>query len=151
MAKSWVRTAWPWVFPAAAIAASACGAESGGKKSDAELSYCDVAPILASKCERCHGDPPDHGAPFPLVTYADTQEPSPLPSDPDRTRAADMLSAVESNYMPFMGLTLDPPVSQLTCQERATLLTWLGKGAFPPPEGREDCHGVTPTLLSCPD
>ena len=134
-----------------AIVVSACGDGSGGSANHAELTYCDVAPILAEKCERCHGNPTDHGAPFPLVSYADTQEPSPLPSDSERTRAADMLSAVESNYMPFMGLPLDPPVSQLTCEERSTLLEWLRKGAFPPPEGQEDCKGVHLTLLSCAD
>ena len=119
MAKSWVRTAWPWLFLAAAMAVSACGDGASGPVTEAELTYCDIVPILAAKCERCHGNPPDHGAPFPLVTYADTQEPSPLPSDPERKRSADMLSAVESNYMPFMGLPLDPPVSPLTCQERS--------------------------------
>lgn len=150
MAKSWVRTAWPWVFSAAAIAVSACG-DGAGRTTAAELTYCDVAPILAAKCERCHGNPTDHGAPFPLVSYADTQEPSPLPNDSERTRAADMLSAVESNNMPFKSLPLDPPVSPLTCEERSTLLGWLRKGAFPPPEDREDCQGVHPTLLSCGD
>jgi uncharacterized membrane protein len=151
MAKSWVCAAWPWLFPAAAIAVSACGDDASPSATDSELTYCDVAPILAAKCARCHGDPTQHGAPFPLVTYADTQEPSPLPGDSERTRAADMLSAVESNYMPFMDSSLDPPVSQLTCEERSTLLGWLRKGAFPPPEGREDCRGVNPTLLSCGD
>jgi uncharacterized membrane protein len=126
---------------------SGCGDESGGPAG--ELTYCDVAPILAAKCARCHADPTDHGAPFPLVTYADTQEPSPLSDDSERLRAADMLIAVESNRMPFIDVPLDPPVSQLTCQERSTLLTWLRKGALPPPESREDCQGVVPTLLSC--
>ena len=66
-------------------------------------------------------------------------------------RKKDMLSAVESNYMPFMSSLLDPPVSPLTCEERSTLLGWLRKGALPPPEAREDCQGVHPTLLSCAD
>jgi uncharacterized membrane protein len=130
---------------------SACGDGSSAATSEPVLTYCDVAPILAAKCERCHANPPDHGAPFPLTSYVDTQEPSPLPDEPNRIRAEDMRKAVETNYMPFMGISLDPPVSPLTCQERATLLDWLGKGAFPPPEGREDCHGVSATLLSCPD
>jgi len=136
----------------AGIAANACGsAADSGPSAEFELTYCDVAPIIQSKCQRCHQAPPQHGAPFPLMTYDDTQVLSPRTDAPERKRAEDMLSVVETNYMPYMGLALDPPVSPLTCAERATLLDWLGKGAFPPPENHEDCHGLSPRLRACSD
>ena len=150
MLESRLRAAWVGVVVAAALLASACGDESASP-SNVALTYCDAAPILELKCQRCHQDPPESGAPFPLLTYADTQVPAPLQGDTERKRAADILSAIETNYMPFMGLPLDPPVSPLTCSERTTLLDWLRKGASPPPPGREDCHGVTPVLLPCSD
>lgn len=150
MVQSMVRSAAVGILVVAAAALGACGG-GGGSPDSATLTYCDVAPILASKCQRCHTDPPEHGAPFPLLTYADTQEPSPLPDEPGRTRASDMFHAVESDYMPYKGVDLEPPVSQLTCQEKTTLLDWLGKGGSPPPEAHEDCQGVRAKLLPCAD
>jgi hypothetical protein len=34
---------------------------------------CDVYTVLHDNCHRCHQSPPLNGAPFPLLTYADTQ------------------------------------------------------------------------------
>lgn len=151
MSESRLRAAWAGVVVAAVAAMSGCGDDSASPASNVALTYCDAAPILALKCQRCHQDPPESGAPFPLLSYADTQVPAPLAGDAERKRAADMLGAIETNYMPYMGLSLDPPVSPLTCAERTTLLNWLRKGASPPPAGQEDCHGVTPVLLPCSD
>ena len=130
-----------------------CGDDGGtGPDQQAQtLTYCDVAGIVKSKCQRCHADPPVHGAPFPLMNYDDTQQPAPVSTDPGRKRAADMLDAVETNFMPYTRLSLDPPVSPLTCEERTTLLAWLRKGGSPPPAGHEDCSNVEPTLLACSD
>lgn len=36
---------------------------------------CDVAAVLAARCQQCHRSPPCHKAPFPLLTYEDTQHP----------------------------------------------------------------------------
>lgn len=140
------------VIAGASLSLCACGgSESGPEQQAAALTYCDVAGILESKCQRCHASPPVHGAPFPLMNYDDTQQPAPVSSDPGRKRTADMLEAVESNFMPYMRLSLDPPVSPLTCEERTTLLTWLRKGASPAAPGHEDCSGVNVVLLSCAD
>lgn len=137
---------------AAGFFATACGNdESDSSEAAGALTYCDVAPILASKCQRCHQNPTAHGAPFPLLAYDDTQQPAPVSTDPGRKRSADMLDAVETDAMPYMRLTLSPPVSPLTCEEKTTLLGWLRKGSSPPPTGHEDCVGVTTTLLSCSD
>src|SRR5436305_10248870 len=34
---------------------------------------CDVARVLGTRCQGCHGKPPLYGAPMPLATWADTQ------------------------------------------------------------------------------
>jgi hypothetical protein len=39
---------------------------------------CDVFAIVHSICNKCHTNPPVFGAPFPLLTYADTQQPYPI-------------------------------------------------------------------------
>lgn len=130
----------------------ACGGSEPGPAEEAPaLSYCDVAGILETKCQRCHANPPVHGAPFPLMNFDDTQQPAPVSSDTGRKRSADMLEAVEIDFMPYTRISLDPPVSPLTCEEKTTLLTWLRKGSSPPPAGHEDCTGVNPSLLSCAD
>src|SRR5580692_10111133 len=37
---------------------------------------CDVDTVLVGHCQQCHSNPPQYGAPMPLVTYADLQAPS---------------------------------------------------------------------------
>lgn len=111
--------------------------------------FCDAAAVIEQKCVRCHSEPPAHGAPFALVGYADITAPSPSPSDPARTRADRMLAAVESGYMPYTALALDPPVEPLTCEERTTLVTWLEAGAEPPAGGDDGCASRAPVLLAC--
>jgi hypothetical protein len=44
-------------------------------------------------------------------------------------RYEQMVSAVDSEYMPPQFLKLDPPVALLTADERATLLAWCSQGA----------------------
>lgn len=79
----------------------------------------------ADKCRRCHQNPPLNGAPFPLMTWADTQ--GIYAKAPIYKR---MRNAIDTNYMPFCnGLTcandFDPPVQSLTVEEKETLLDWL--------------------------
>jgi hypothetical protein len=38
---------------------------------------CDVFAVVHSVCNKCHTNPTKNGAPFPLLTYADTQQPFP--------------------------------------------------------------------------
>ena len=35
---------------------------------------CDIFTVVHAKCNPCHQNPPKNGAPFPLLTYADTQK-----------------------------------------------------------------------------
>ncbi|HEV8548931.1 MAG TPA: hypothetical protein VGQ57_07885, partial [Polyangiaceae bacterium] len=30
--------------------------------------FCDAFAVIERKCQRCHGDPPANGAPFPLTS-----------------------------------------------------------------------------------
>src|SRR5688572_30005771 len=111
--------------------------------------FCNARAVVAVKCVRCHADPPENGAPFSLVTYADMTTPAPSSRDPERTRADRMLTAVESDFMPLTTLLLEPPVEPLSCEEKATLLAWLRAGAPLPPSGDEDCGGVESELVAC--
>jgi uncharacterized membrane protein len=101
-----------------------------------EVTWCEALAIIQRKCQRCHADPPQNDAPFPLVTYSDTQA-----THSNRPVHVRMHSAVETGFMPFVELNdtlnLDPPVEDLTAEEKATLLAWLEQGALP--VGGVDC------------
>ena len=140
------------------LAAAACGSPppetwedslAAAGHAEKKGGYCDARAVIQNKCVRCHSDPPQNAAPFALDTYASTQEPSPSRDNPDRIRADRMLRAVESGFMPYTALSLDPPVEPLTCEEKTTLLAWLRDGAPPPEGGEEACAERTPQLLEC--
>ncbi|HKQ71775.1 MAG TPA: hypothetical protein VJT73_20670 [Polyangiaceae bacterium] len=109
-----------------AFAGASCVAPEG-KVADARgdagagSTWCDVLGVLEAKCQRCHREPPDHGAPFPLMTYADTQ-----------VRKGILMSLVQSmvleevaaDRMPAAFVVLDPPVEALTIAEKNVLLGW---------------------------
>lgn len=115
---------------------------AGGNTSADALEYCDVEPIVAAKCQRCHHDPPENGAPFSLMSYGDLQGPTESP------RFSKIRHALDTEFMPPTWLQVDPPVEPLTCEEKLTLLTWLEAGA-PPSAASDDCGALEPTLLSC--
>jgi hypothetical protein len=81
---------------------------------------CEVEAVLKAKCHRCHQDPQQNGAPFPLLTWENTQVD--YFGKPIYQR---MESVVSSDFMPFTSLALNPPVEPLTADEKATLLDWL--------------------------
>jgi len=97
-----------------------------------DVDWCAVRTVLADKCQRCHSDPPAHGAPFPLVSFEDTQR-----RDSSGKPLSDRIAAaVESDYMPARFVTLKPPVVPLTAEERELLLTWCRSGT---PHSGVDC------------
>ena len=65
------------------------------------------------------------GAPFALLTYADTQVRD-SKGDPRFLRIS---RALEAQIMPPLYLKLDPPVESLTDSERVTLLDWCAEAA----------------------
>jgi hypothetical protein len=81
---------------------------------------CEIDAILEAKCRRCHTEPQQNGAPFPLLTWQDTQEEYFLTPIYKR-----MHNAVKTDFMPFVALPLEPPVEPLTPAEKAKLLEWL--------------------------
>jgi len=108
--------------------------------------FCDAFAIIEEKCVRCHGSPPAHGAPFSLDSYDATQVPS---HDGKTIRADRMGEVITSGFMPLTSLRLDPPVESLSCEEKATLLEWIDRGAPPPPETDPDCKKARPSLKEC--
>ncbi len=84
---------------------------------------CEVNTILENVCQRCHSSPPKNEAPFPLVTYVDTQV-----VVNGRPIASYMLAALEIGRMPMPPVQLDPA-------DRETLVRWLRDGAPPKPSG----------------
>lgn len=115
--------------------------QTDGGGSGLELTWCDVAPILEARCQRCHTDPPKNGAPFPLLSYEDTQE---------EERYEQVGDAVSRDFMPPLWLEVDPPVEPLSCGEKETLLAWIEQGAPPPPDDDPACFEATAVELACP-
>ena len=132
--------AWAVLIYTTALALAACSDPSANDASPpgaptstvdsgapADSEWCAVDLVLSHKCRRCHQDPPKNGAPFSLLTYADTQ----LVDGRGKPRFVRMADAVSSGYMPAQFVALDPPVEALTAEERATLLGWCEAGAPP--------------------
>lgn len=88
---------------------------------------CDVAQLLASKCQSCHRSPPS-GAPMALMTREHLL--APAPSDPSRTVAAVSVERMKSTVRPM------PPGAPASAQEIAVLEAWVTAGT---PAG--DCGG----------
>jgi uncharacterized membrane protein len=95
--------------------------------------WCDARAVLQAKCVRCHSAPPAHGAPFSLLSYADTQE----LDHSGKPRFEKMRAALDTELMPPTFLQLEPPVEQLTTDEKTTLLAWL---AGDPPTDADGCE-----------
>lgn len=103
------------------------GCSSGSSGSLARPNYCqDVRAIVLEKCVRCHSDPPQNEAPFPLTTYEAFD--GSYPGFPDVQIAERARDAVASGLMPFTGLELDPKVEALEASEKETLLLWFDSG-----------------------
>jgi hypothetical protein len=85
-----------------------------------------VRTVLAAKCQGCHTQPPLHGAPFPLVTYDDTQV---LNVTIDERRWELMEIVVGEDFMPPNDPRLNPPPEKLTADEKSQLMTWFAEGA----------------------
>ncbi len=88
---------------------------------------CPVQTVLKARCQECHQNPPAHGAPFPLETWADTRVD--YAGKPVWVRMAD---AIEAGMM--------PPASRtpLSAGDKSVLMDWLGRGA-PPAASGEPC------------
>lgn len=101
------------------------GAPSGETEPDP---WCLARSVLENNCQRCHGDPPAHGAPFSLVSFDDTQ----VLNKRGRPRFELIAEAVSGERMPPVYLTLEPEVAALDELQRASLLAWCDAGGPAP-------------------
>lgn len=108
---------------------AAAGGEALGELPD----WCAARTVLRDKCQRCHQDPTQNGAPFPLLTYADTQ----VVDRKGVPRSEKMKAALDSDYMPPTFLQLEPAVEPLQESERSALVSWLSSD---PPLDNPDCE-----------
>ena len=94
---------------------------------------CKVDDVFAAKCRRCHTLPTRHGAPLVFLTWDDTRQ--------DRMGQplfAIIGRAVRTNFMPYR-IEANPPVLQLTDEEKRIILDWVDAGA-----PREECDPNAP-------
>ena len=84
---------------------------------------CDVFKVIHGVCNRCHQDPPLVGAPFPLLTYEDTQMPFDTHGKLRYQRMREVIQPDGAPHMPFKSMTIVVP--ELTAAEFATLDAWL--------------------------
>ena len=109
------------------------GAGAVGGASGDGVPFCAALQVIRDKCQRCHGDPLQNGAPAPFLTYEDTQAQYFMTNS---KWWEIMKNAVTKDVMPALFLnsppqSLMPPVQPLTADEKATLLGWLDEGAKP--------------------
>src|SRR5687767_145939 len=87
--------------------------DSGADPNAKLVTWCEALTVLRTKCHRCHQEPPQSGAPFALLTYADTQH----ENSRKVPRWKNMESAVRADIMPATFLDeLVPPVEPLTAE-----------------------------------
>ena len=130
--------------------AGAAGA-AGAPAVTPPVTWCAAYKVLTCVCQQCHQNPPVNHAPFPLLTYDDTQVPYPFATSKKKLWQ-EMQTVVTSGYMPYMGIEdppVDPPVQPLSDERKATLLTWLAQGAHD--EGGQDCPMVCDWTKGPPD
>src|SRR5579859_3377724 len=114
----WASVVVPLSFFGASLQPLACGAKhEGAAPPDPPDIPCDAKRVLEIVCQHCHSDPPMNGAPFPLVTYEDTQA-----SFRGQTIAFQMLYVLQNGKMPLPPVTIEPA-------DRDTLIRWLQAGA----------------------
>jgi hypothetical protein len=121
-----------------ALASSAgCSGSDEDEPPDAPtgtVSWCEVRVVLGAKCQRCHIGEGLHGAPFPLVSYDDTQV---YMASLEKRRWELMENMVDQDLMPPEDPRLDPPPAKLTAGEKSVLMTWFAEGALL--VGGDDC------------
>lgn len=100
---------------------------------------CKVDDVFASKCRRCHTIPTRHGAPFVFLTWDDTRQ-----ERLGQPLYAVIGRAVRSNFMPYR-IEANPPVQQLTDEEKKIVLDWVDAGA-----PREVCDPSAPDAKKPP-
>jgi len=108
------------------VLAGVLGCGSGDEAaSRPEAIPCAPRRVLETVCQRCHGDPLQNDAPFPLRSREDVTRVRGGSPTYEKMRAQ-----VDSRRMPLAPVTLGDA-------DRETLLAWLRAGA--PPAAEETC------------
>ncbi len=118
------------------------GADADAGAIEVDVRWCQALGVLETVCQHCHQDPPINTAPFPLVSYENTQAQY---YDTELRIWEQMRLVVSIDYMPLLGV--DPTVMPLTCEQKTTLLGWLLQGATD--EGGLECTDADKTLVEC--
>ncbi|MEP7119837.1 MAG: hypothetical protein ABJE95_02960 [Byssovorax sp.] len=101
---------------------------------------CDVFKVIHSRCNPCHVDPPKVGAPFPLLTYEDTQMPFDTHGKLRYARMKEVIQPDGFPHMPYKSSFIVVP--ELTAAEFKTLDDWLAC-PMPTAEGQGcECPGM---------
>ncbi len=102
------------------------GADACPAKPQAGDFPCDVFAVIHANCNPCHQNPPLNGAPFPLLTYADTQK----PIIPGKLIFQQMYDQTRPDALPRM-----PLGGSLKPADFTTLSDWLAMCAPPVKSG----------------
>jgi hypothetical protein len=122
--KAWVGVAMSALSLHGVVGCSSDDSEPDGPTGS--VTWCQASEVLAAKCQRCHVGEGLHGAPFPLVTFEDTQ----VQSETTGTKRWQQMAAmVSADFMPPEDPRLDPPPAKLTSAEKELLMTWFDEGA----------------------
>jgi hypothetical protein len=93
---------------------------------------CAVQELLATRCQQCHSDPPQFGAPMPLLTRAHLL--AATPSDANTSAGAHSVVRMKDSTKPMP----QPPNPLATAAEIAALEAWVTAGL---PASEETCGG----------
>lgn len=103
-------------------------AHHGGSAKAGDLP-CAIDALVKARCQSCHGDPLQYGAPVPLFDVADFQAPD----------GATTIGVKAWRYMNAMGKTMPPPPNErATADEIAAFEAWVDAG-MPPKDASETC------------
>lgn len=86
-----------------------------------EGTWCSARQVLEKSCNSCHSDPPQFGAPMPLVRYEDLFAPSPLV--PGQLVYERVAARIHDEQKPM------PPTGAFADTSRNALDQWLESGA----------------------
>lgn len=89
----------------------------------------DVAAVLVDKCQACHTSPPKNHAPWPLLSFEETQARFGITDKRRWQRMAEVIEPGGSPHMPF------GTAPQLTPEQLTTLRAWFTACAMPIAEG----------------
>src|SRR5260370_11854009 len=109
---------------------------------------CDVAQLLVTRCQSCHGVPPTPPSLMPLMTNRDLTRPS--LADPNKTYAQESVIRMENATLPMP----PAPYARATFAEIGILQNWINigypQGACGGPTGPSDGGGPPMDSGMCP-